>query len=309
MSATPNLDRLTARLIERWPGHAGYVAKSLDGREPAVLAVSEEAARLALVLAERTEGGLDRLIDDYRYFCEKVLLPEELYFRRHGRYRLSSFAEAEAECYSNPAFMSMNMNGLLISNILYANHARALTTYADDYLPSLPEGAAHLEIGPGHGLLLLFAARRPSLGRIEGWDVSPTSIAHCRAVLDALDVEREVGLRAVNLFEAAGDGADGAFDSIVMSEVLEHLEDPAAALAAASRLLKSGGRLWINIPANSPAPDHIYLIGGLEDAIALARGAGLEVTDAAAFPMSGATLEKAIARKLTVSCVVAARKP
>ncbi|MEO7026765.1 MAG: class I SAM-dependent methyltransferase, partial [Caulobacteraceae bacterium] len=194
MSVTPNLDRLTGRLIERWPEHASYVAKSLEGRGPRVLAVSDEAARLALVLAQRTEGGLDRLIDDYRYFCEKVLLPEELWFRRNGRYRLSSFADAERECYANPAFMSMNMNGLLISNILYSNHAHSLASYVDDYLPQLPDGAAHLEIGPGHGLLLLFAARREAIGRLEGWDVSPTSIAHCREVLAALGVEREVAL-------------------------------------------------------------------------------------------------------------------
>ena len=94
-----------------------------------------------------------------------------------------------------------------------------------------------------------------------------------------------------------------------MSEILEHLEDPVAAMIAASRHLKPGGHLWVNVPANSPAPDHIFLVDGLDHAVALAEQAGLEVVEKAAFPMSGASLEKAVKRKLAVSCVVLARKP
>jgi len=94
-----------------------------------------------------------------------------------------------------------------------------------------------------------------------------------------------------------------------MSEILEHLEDPVAALKAASKWLRPGGCLWINVPANSPAPDHIFLVNNVEHAAQLARDAGLEVVDSKAFPMSGTTLEKAIKRKQAVSCVVTTRKP
>jgi len=306
---SPHLNDLIARVIARWPDHAGYVAKSFDGREAAVVAVSDELARIVLVLGAGMAEGMDGLIDDYRFLCESIVLPEELHFRRHGTYRLTRFADAERECYANAPFMNRYMNGLLVSNILWSNHAHAFEAYVNGYLPKLAEGAAHLEIGPGHGLFLYFAARQSRLGRIDGWDVSPTSIANTRAALATLGVERPVSLELVNLFDAAGAPTAGDFDGIVMSEILEHLEDPVAAMVAASRHLKPGGHLWVNVPANSPAPDHIFLVDGLDHAVELVERAGLEVAEKAAFPMSGVSLEKAIKRKLAVSCVVLARKP
>jgi SAM-dependent methyltransferase len=308
-SGAPNLDALMARVVARWPEHAGYVAKSLDGREPAVAAMSDELASIVLTLGAGVEGGVESLIDDYRFLCEAIALPEELHFRRHGTYRLSRFADAERECYANAAYMNRYMNGLLVSNVMWSNHASAFTAYVNGYLPRLPIGGAHLEIGPGHGLLLAFAARRSDLARIEGWDVSPTSISNTRAVLDALGVERPVDLKLANLFDVADDEAGGGFDSIVMSEILEHLEDPVAALRAASRHLRPGGEIWINVPANSPMPDHIFLLNGPDDARALVEQADLDIVETAAFPMSGVSLEKAMKRKLVVSCVVIAKKP
>jgi 2-polyprenyl-3-methyl-5-hydroxy-6-metoxy-1,4-benzoquinol methylase len=303
------LDELTARLLERWPGHAGYLAKSFGGREPDVMAVSEDLARIILTLGAGMEAGVTGLLDDYRYLCETLMLPEELYFRRHGAYRLSKFADAERECYADPVLMSRYMNGVLLSSVFWENHTRAFAAYLSNYLPRLPPGAAHLEIGPGHGLLLLLAARREGISRLEGWDVSPTSVAHTRAMLAILGVERPVALKRMNMFEAPPASGDEGFDSIVMSEILEHLEDPVAALRAASRQLKPGGLVWVNIPANSPAPDHIFLIGGLDHAVELVKAAGLDVVDSLAVPMSGVTLDKAIRRKLTVSCLIVARRP
>lgn len=309
MSETPSLDELLARLLARWPEHAGYVAKSLEGRDAAVSAVSNEVARLVLALGGAQAGGVDGLIDDYRFLCEAIVLPEELHFRRHGAYRLSRFADAERECYANAPFMNRYMNGLLVSNVLWANHACAFAAYVNDYLPSTRAGGAHLEIGPGHGLFLYFAAKAERFARVEGWDVSPTSIDNSRRALAALGVGEAVTLEQANLFLAPATAEQARFDSIVMSEILEHLEDPVAALRSAMAHLAPGGRLWVNVPANSPAPDHIYLVRDLDHAIGLVEQAGLEVVDARAFPMSGATLEKAVKRKLAVSCVVSTRKP
>ncbi len=39
-----------------------------------------------------------------------------------------------------------------------------------------------------------------------------------------------------------------AFDTIVMADILEHLRDPAKALARARGLLKPGGSIWISVP-------------------------------------------------------------
>jgi ubiquinone/menaquinone biosynthesis C-methylase UbiE len=42
--------------------------------------------------------------------------------------------------------------------------------------------------------------------------------------------------------------ADGSFDTVLMTEVLEHLEEPARGLAEAGRLLRPGGKLILTTP-------------------------------------------------------------
>jgi hypothetical protein len=59
--------------------------------------VSDELARIVLTLGEAVDGGVDGLVDDYRFLCETIVLPEELHFRRHGSYRLSKFADADCQ--------------------------------------------------------------------------------------------------------------------------------------------------------------------------------------------------------------------
>lgn len=297
------------RVSQAWPEHAGFMEKSLAGRAEPVLDVSEQLSAAILKLAPSIDNGLDALVSDYRFLCEDIVLPEEIHFRRNGQYRLSSFAEANRECYANAPFMDRYMNGLLLSDVLWSNHAHAFSYFVNDYLPRLKDGARHLEIGPGHGLFLYFAAATGRLSRIAAWDVSPTSIAKTRHALELLGVHHPVDLTLQDLFAASEPGANERFDSIVMSEILEHLESPVAALQAASRWLEPGGLLWVNVPANSPAPDHIFLFESLAHAEQVVRDAGLDVIDAKAFPMSGATLERAVKHKLSISCSVLARKP
>lgn len=303
----PRLAALIGAIETCWPEHRAYLANSLDGRSPDVVEVSDRLAGIIQVLTGTIPGGMATLCADYRFLCEDIVLPEELHFRRNGSYRLTSFEDANRECYANPEFMNRYMNGLLISNVVWANHAAAFAYYVNTYLPAVREGADHLEIGPGHGLFLYFAAQSDRIASVSGWDVSPTSIRNTRHALEALGVERPVELTLQNLFDTGP--SEARFDSIVMSEILEHLENPVEALKAASAWLRPGGLLWINVPANSPAPDHIFLFEGVEHAADIAREAGLEVVDTAAYPMSGTTLEKAVKRKLAVTCVLTTRKP
>lgn len=307
MSDSTALDQLIGHLHSRWPEHDKFVRKSLEGRTPDAMRVSNQLADCIIKLANDEPGGLDELCDDYRFLCEDIVIPEEIHFRRHGEYRLSKFEDAEAECYANPDFMARYMNGLLLSDVLWVNHANAFTYFVTDYLSRLAPGAKHLEIGPGHGMFLYFAAIDPNVATVTGWDVSPTSIEKTRHALELLGASPLPSLRLQNLF--AAEVEDEKFDSLTMSEILEHLEDPVAALKAAARSVKSGGLLFVNVPANSPAPDHIFLFQGLDHAKQIVEEGGFTVEAAEAFPMVGATLDKAERKKMAISCVVVGRKP
>ena len=298
---------LTSRLLRVWPEHEKFVARSFEGRSPAALRVSEQLSSCILRL-EDSEAALDQLCSDYRFLCEDIVLPEEMFFRRHGHYRLSSFDEANKECYANAEFMDRYMNGLLLSDVLWVNHANAFTHFVEDFLPRLSPGSSHLEIGPGHGMFLYFAAVDQRVSEVTGWDVSPTSIEKTRAALTKLDVKTKPQLRLQNMFDAEPRQNDRPFDSVVMSEILEHLEDPGAALTAAARFMRADGLIFVNVPANSPAPDHIFLFNDLDHIAGIVKEAGFDVVDATAFPMVGATLQQAARQQLSVSCVVTGRK-
>ena len=302
MTETPQSDVLRDRLLSLWPDHAAYLTKSFAGRADDVLAVSEQLAGYILTLAAHHAGGLDALCADYRFLCEEIVLPEELHFRRTGQYRLSNFADADAQVYANAPYMARYVNGILLSQLFWLNHASAFAHFATRYLPALREGSAHLEIGPGHGLFLHFAALSSQVTSVAGWDISPTSIAATKAALTLLNCPVPVQLTLQNMFDAPA--SDARFDSVTMSEILEHLEDPVAALRAVKAHIAPGGRIFVNVPANSPAPDHIFLIDSLAHAVSLLEQAGFSVIDQAAYPMAGATLAQAEKHRLSVSCVV-----
>jgi hypothetical protein len=87
------------------------------------------------------------------------------------------------------------------------------------------------------------------------------------------------------------------------------LEHPEQAVRVLLHLCKPGGRVWINVPANSPAPDHLYLVKKPEQAEELVRDVGFTVVDTASYPMTGASLDRAVKQALTITCIVVGERP
>jgi len=302
LGAHANLARLVAGVLAAWPEHAAFLDKRFAVGGAADRAHEDALASLVLQLCGT---HLARACADYRSLCTH-LLAEELYFRRHDRYRVASAAQATAELYGAGAFMAAYMNGLLLSQPLWANHAGASRFFVADFLPANPVDYRHLEIGPGHGLLLSFAAGDPLCAAAVGWDVSATSLTMTADALHRLGLARRVRLEARSVLDAGA--GDGAFDSIAISEVLEHLDTPLAALEHVRELLRPGGRVFINMPVNSPAPDHVYLLRTPEAVLDLVRAAGLTVDGSRLFPASGYDEARARRHRVTISVVAIARR-
>ena len=85
----------------------------------------------------------------------------------------------------------------------------------------------------------------------------PSSLQATTLALRRLGMTRSVAL--VERDVVGSEATPDAFDSIVMSELLEHLENPHRALRVAYRSLRPGGRIFLNVPVNSPALDHLFL--------------------------------------------------
>lgn len=97
---------------------------------------------------------------------------------------------------------------------------------------------AVLDAGCGEGVATAWLAEALPEARIEGIDARPDAVEDARR-------------RVPSATFAVGDlyhlpYADGAFDLVVSTEVLEHLEDPGAALGELLRV--SGGHVLVTVP-------------------------------------------------------------
>lgn len=307
----PQFARLVNEILRQWPEHERYLRTNINERDGGLLKHSERLSGVIWKLSGEDQEKFSSLIADYRFLCQSIVLPEELYFRRHDRYRLTRFVDAFSTVYNDKEFMTRYMNGLLVSDVIWINHCRCMLHFAQSYLPSLTAKADVLEIGPGHGLLLYLADNAPNIGTMNAWDVSDASLELAAGALRKLGASRAVNFTKRNIFDDAIMAPENAdlFDGVVLSEVLEHLEEPLKAIQVLFHISKSGGKVWVNVPANSPAPDHLFLVKNPTEAADLVARAGFEVIEQVAYPMSGTTLDQAIKKQLTVSCIVVGRKP
>lgn len=109
-------------------------------------------------------------------------------------------------------------------------------------------GGRVLDIGCGTGFLLERLAERGFSG--TGIDLSPESVEHARRRLT------EIGAadRLTAVVGSAYEPPEGPFDLIALTDVLEHLEDPRACLAALRAQLAPGGLLVISTPNRRSLP-------------------------------------------------------
>lgn len=292
---------LAAAILRAWPEHERFLVRRFA--EPSHLVHADELAEAVLRL--HSEADLEQVCVDYRWMCG-VVLEEELFFRRTGRYRMTSYAEAVMQVYENDEYMARYMNGLLMSQVLWTNHTGVSSWFVDAFLRANVPAYRHLEIGPGHGLLLWLAARSPKCGELTAWDISDASLRATRACLDKLGVDRPVALDKVDVLNVPAQIV-GRFESVVISEVLEHLEDPIGALRSLHPVLeRDRGRLFVNMPVNSPAPDHIYLLHHPEEVVALVRDAGFVIEQTKVFAATGYTETQARKQRLTMSVAIIA---
>ena len=98
-------------------------------------------------------------------------------------------------------------------------------------------GRRLLDVGAADGLL-----SRLLTGR--GWKVTGLEADPVAAAAGAAHCERMI----VADLDAGVPTLDGEFDAIVCADVLEHLREPAAVLAALGRALAAGGEVVISIP-------------------------------------------------------------
>jgi 2-polyprenyl-3-methyl-5-hydroxy-6-metoxy-1,4-benzoquinol methylase len=294
---TPNLQKLIHAQLSQFPQHKKFLDRRLENAGADEL---KRCERLASDIMKLAGGRLEDYCIGYDFIC-KIQKDEEFYFRRHNKYRLTTFEQANAEVYSNKPFMTKYMHGLLLTQVFWSNHTSAISFYEEVFLHGLRQGARLLEIGPGHGLLMAMACNALSKEAVTGWDISAASLEDTARSLDALGISGGFKLQPKNLHDTSNE----TFDGVVFSEVLEHMEQPMEAMRALRKLLGPNGTLYVHVPLNSPAPDHLFLLRSMEEFEAFVAASGFEIVDKRYFPATNYTLETAVRHALTISaCAV-----
>jgi len=105
-----------------------------------------------------------------------------------------------------------------------------------------PPGSLVLECGCGTGAQTVILAGRNPETRIVSVDISPDSLAEARARVQAAG-HRNVEFHTADLFHLPFPA--GLFDHVFLCFVLEHVPQPASALAALKRVLHPGGTITV----------------------------------------------------------------
>lgn len=251
----------------------------------------------------KSEGmTVDHALESYIRLCKDVFM-EEFKFTRNSQYSAANFEETKAGVYHNEEVMSYYMTGLAISQYLWKNHYLIFSRFKR-ILEATPVPASYLEIGPGHGLYLLEAARRFRETAFTVIDISPVSLAMSSKFLGfALANAPKMEWRNVDIFHWKG-GA--RYDFITMGEVLEHVEDPAALLAKVREHLCDDGMAFITTCANCPAIDHLHLFTGADEIREMIGECGFAIKEEMALPVEGAG--RALVKTINYAAVVGIKK-
>lgn len=290
---------LTIQLVERISSDNAMHLRSL---QQAISALRPQEARelesyIDFCVSEGID--LDLLALAYRTITDDTLR-EQIYFRRHGKYRYSTFAEVADSVYFADDYMRRYMYGLALTLYLWPNHLEIVRFFRKAIAGVA--GNAYLEIGPGHGAFFRHAVALGGFCSYLGVDISPTSLDLTRRLLkhdDAALAGKDWKLVESDFLALAD--TETRFDAIVMGEVLEHVEDPGKFLERIRSLSNPGAFVFVTTAVNAPAVDHIFLFRSVDEVTNMATAAGLEVADLLAVPYKGLSLEEAVAQMLPIN--------
>jgi SAM-dependent methyltransferase len=280
LARCPELGKIVDLIARENPLQRKRIGAFLARQDEAYFGLAEDLSRtlnrtLLSAADDRTEAARS-----YNKMCRDFLY-EQIRFRKRGAYRLSDAAVAADAVYGNLTVMRYYMIGLLLSYMFWPNHYELLRFFLGHLPP--PGIQRYLEVGIGHGLFTTEVLRRYPGIDATLVDISATSIATAKDMLQAFEVD----LGNVQIVE--GDylkvdlGTEG-YDFVVMGEVLEHVNDARSFLRRTRDLLRPAGTVYLTTCANCPAIDHVYHFHSVSEIREHIEEAGLEIVRDVALP-------------------------
>jgi hypothetical protein len=291
----PLSEQIARLVVARKPMHRKFLRRASEDLTDA------ERGELETYIAFLMREGCtaEELAASYLTIVDDTFV-EELRFRQTGRYRFSTFAEAQSTVYDNREYMRRYMIGLALSSFWWANHMK-MRRFFQRQLPLLAaRSGLYREVGPGHGMYFLECMRNCGFDSYEGIDISPTSVEMTRRVIDSRFFGSFPRARII-LADFLDDSPLAAAEALVMGEVLEHVEDPRAFLRRAHATTVQDPIFFLTTCINAPAVDHLYNPETIDNLERLFLENGFLVRDKCIVPRDGATLDECIADRLAIN--------
>lgn len=241
---------------------------------------------------------------DLDFLCKSYLLlvqdtrKEQMYFRRHGKYRSSTYEQVKSLTYLNDDYMRQYMYGLAVSSCLWPNHT-AISRWFIEKIPKSTAGR-YLEVGPGHGFNMMIAMRHARYNSYEAVDISPTSVEMTESILESGLFGKFEHFK-ISVADFLKSDLKGPFAALVLGEVIEHVENPLDFMKRVKQLSTPDSFIFITTAINAPEIDHIYLFENVESVEKLVAQSGLVVKDKLALPYFGTTLARSVEDRLPIN--------
>ncbi len=250
-----------------------------------LFAASRVVATSAQLVYELHPGELGPVSDDILAFVRSAYPADyiEAYLSRVNR-----LAELQERFEANPSPQTLGdptqdrpsgYSLALLLSIVFTNHRFEIMQALTHFLRSLPTDSAGsiASIGCGTGFELKLTANHLSGWKIEGYDTDVEMHAKAKQLLDFFHVSKAVDFQAEFPLEGVTPQTEKRYDGVILCEVLEHLPNPAQALATLSGCLKDGGRMFVTMAINIAQEDHIFLYPDIASCRRQILESGLEV--------------------------------
>jgi len=147
----------------------------------------------------------------------------------------------------DPRFKLQYLYALTWSTIVNRSRFELFLDYRQALEENVPKGISILEIGSGNCLDAQFAS---SYGRVHAYETNELSLVWQRLLAPGGEIDLSIEIYPFD--------EPRTYDLVTMVELLEHLEDPAACLANAERVLQDDGLAYLTFAIRMPQIDHLY---------------------------------------------------
>jgi SAM-dependent methyltransferase len=223
------------------------------------------------------EGAIARTVDAFVGFTTDVNMAQGRY-EASGSYEHKSYRECYEAVYADKSAMDDYLWGVYLTNFLWVHHLDISGFFETRFVAKLPARAALIEIAPGHGGWGLLAIHRRPDARLEGFDISPSSIEIARSLAAAAGLADRSRYELRDALELTSH-PPGVADACICNFLVEHLEEPDKLFEVIHHVLAPGGKAFISGALTAAQVDHIFELRRESELVVLAERHGLRVLE------------------------------